>query len=342
VHVERLTTNLHAAYTRFLLGQDASLLYYGLKYRSLLQRHLECDEEYLIAADRGEVHGVLPLLCMDSPWGRVYNSLPFYGSNGGILANRQAARTALLAAYNAIATRPGVLGATIVENPFAAEAELKFAATHYDRRIAQFTPLPEAADPHTELLDRFEGSARRNVRKAESSGLRVKVRASHMDSLQRLHEQNMQAIGGRAKPAAFFDLVRDIFEEHTDYDVYAALDGDRVVAALLLFYFHKTVEYFTPATHVEFRAAQPLALLAFTAMVDCARRGLRCWNWGGTWESQPGVYRFKRKWAAQERPYKYHTQLNAPGILENSPQELLDAFGHFYVVPFRELQRRAA
>jgi len=63
----------------------------------------------------------------------------------------------------------------------------------------------------------------------------------------------------------------------------------------LLFYYGKTIEYFTPVFRNEYRSYQPMSLLIYQAMVDGAKAGYERWNWGGTWENQEGVYRFKSK-----------------------------------------------
>jgi hypothetical protein len=71
------------------------------------------------------------------------------------------------------------------------------------------------------------------------------------------------------------------------------------------------------------------------------RRGCRLWNWGGTWTSQGGVYRFKRKWGAEDRPYRYFIRINDRSVLDATPEELLERFPHFYVVPFSALRSAA-
>ena len=51
--------------------------------------------------------------------GRVYNSLPYYGSNGGILADSQEVYWELESFYNAMASEQATMASTIVGNPFA-------------------------------------------------------------------------------------------------------------------------------------------------------------------------------------------------------------------------------
>jgi lipid II:glycine glycyltransferase (peptidoglycan interpeptide bridge formation enzyme) len=106
------------------------------------------------------------------------------------------------------------------------------------------------------------------------------------------------------------------------------------VAALLLFYLNKVVEYFTPVVDVQYRTLQPLSLLIHHAMLDAISRGCRWWNWGGTWAEQEGVYRFKKRWGTNDYPYKYFTSVYDPTVLSLPPRQLLHEYPYFYVFPF--------
>src|SRR5262249_37902883 len=93
-------------------------------------------------------------------------------------------------------------------------------------------------------------------------------------------------------------------------------------------------EYVMPAVDEGARDLQPSAALIWRAMTDSTARGIRIWNWGGTWRSQDGVYRFKRKWGAQERRYTYFVTINDRSLLTHSAAELSDAYPGFFTVPY--------
>ena len=190
------------------------------------------------------------------------------------------------------------------------------------------------------LLGRFESSARRNVKKALREGITVEVDHSQLNRLCEMHEQNILAIGGIPKSREFFGLIPQYFIPVKDFDLYVAKRDGVIIAGLLIFYFNQTVEYFTPAIDSEYRSDQPLPLIIITAMAEAAKRGFKWWNWGGTWESQTGLYRFKSKWGAHEKKYSYYTQLNDPSILTWPKERILSTFPHFFVVPFSALQRQ--
>jgi lipid II:glycine glycyltransferase (peptidoglycan interpeptide bridge formation enzyme) len=113
----------------------------------------------------------------------------------------------------------------------------------------------------------------------------------------------------------------------------ADLNGT-LIAALLLLYFNRTVEYYTPVVRMGYRTLQPLSLLIFTAMKDALRRGFIYWNWGGTWLTQDGVYRFKSRWNTRDYPYYYYTTIYRNSILKLTKQKLLEEYPYFYVLLF--------
>lgn len=335
--IEILNKNRYPLYDDFLHTHHESLLYYSLKYKDFLEELLGCESRYQLAVEDEKITGVFPLMKKDGPLGSVYNSLPFYGSNGGIISSDPRAFRLLTAEYNRILAGEGVAAGTVVGNPLSA---VDFSLLDYDltdKRIGQWTPLPDAAEPEKDLMARFDSSARRNIRKALKSGITSETDPAMMDFLMDVHTRNMTAIGGKAKKDIFFKLIPRHFDAGTDYNIYVARLENQPVAALLLFYFNNTVEYFTPAVLEEYRSLQPLALLVQRAMIDAACKGFHWWNWGGTWVTQEGVYRFKKKWGAVDKEYTYHTKINNKEIYNRSKEELLRFYDNFYVVDFSKL-----
>lgn len=328
--VEPLEPRLEDAYERFVRSHPGGLFYYSLSYRRLLLELLECTDAYLVVHDEHEVRGVLPLLRLNDPDGHVYNSLPYYGSNGGVLAADAEAAATLTESYDQRALDEATLSSTVVSNPFAQDTPPP-AYTHTDERIAHFTDLE--GDP----LDRVEASARRNVRRAESAGIVARIDRDALPDLHRLHDENIRALNGRPKSRAFFDLVPRVLAED-EWQLFVADAGGEVVAALLVMYFEGTVEYFTPAIDHRYRSEQPLAALLAAAMRDAAARGYRRWNWGGTWLSQESLRRFKLKWGAEERAYRYFVQVNREDLLDATPDQLRRRFGDFFAVPYGALR----
>lgn len=328
IEVRALRAADEAAYTAFLATRPEALLYHSLPYRELLLDQLGCEAEYLMALEGGEIRGALPTMRS----GGVLNSLPFYGSHGGVVGD---AGAALLAAWDERATDPTTRAATLVTNPFGPERRAP-AHDFTDERLNQAIPLtPDMTE--ADVLARAEPSAARNLAKARRRGYVVDREPEALDALAAIHRDNLERIGGLAKDAGFFAAIR----EHTPYDVYTArLDGE-LAAALLVFSIGAAAEYYTPAVVHEHRSGQPLAAILARAIVDAAAGGKAWFNFGGTWLTQDGVRRFKRKWGARAVSYRYFTKVNDRSLLAETPAGLRAQFGDFYVAPYSALEEVA-
>jgi hypothetical protein len=133
-----------ARYDLFLKKNPNSLFFASGKYKKLLTRFLNADPKYLLAIDdKNDIQGVLPLLIKQSPGtGTVINSLPFYGSNGGLISDNLIAKQALIKRYNELMEENDTISATIVSSPFETDNnfyETNLSVSFRDSRIGQVT-----------------------------------------------------------------------------------------------------------------------------------------------------------------------------------------------------------
>jgi lipid II:glycine glycyltransferase (peptidoglycan interpeptide bridge formation enzyme) len=332
----KLDKKNYEKYENFLLSFDESLLYYSTKYKELLEEYLGVESEYLLAIDENEnIQAVLPLMKKEGKFGIIINSLPFYGSNGGVLAKDENAYQVLLDYYDKVSNK--VAGSTYITNPLIRKTkDLEYDVL--DKRIGQWTFIGYEEEIEENIMKSFESSARRNVRKAIKENVKVEIDNSQIDFLYETHYENITSIGGKAKEKRFFELIEKYFEKEKDYNIYIAKLGEKKIGALLLFYFNQTVEYFTPAVVGEYRNLQALPLIIYKAMIRACQKGYKWWNWGGTWLSQEGVYRFKKKFGAVDKEYRYFIKINNQNIYNSNKEELLKEYDNFYVIPFDKLK----
>jgi hypothetical protein len=341
-----------------LLGEsELALVYASFKYQRFLKRVLRNSEPiYLGAREGGHLVAALPaFVCYNRQYGNVLNSLPFYGSNGGVIVSSRVhdefeAKQALIRAFHELAQEKKAIVSTLITNPLdekAAFYEAQFCHTLRDERIGQVTSLPTGWRSQDELeiklMDSFHSKTRNCIRKGQGSDLTI-YHSDSMENLEKLaslHQQNLVAIGGMAKPWMVFAALRETFTYDQDYRVYMAEKDGEVIAALLVFFYNRTAEYFTPATAEGYRRYQPMSLLVYEAMQEATQRGLRFWNWGGTWLTQGGVYHFKSRWGTSEHRYFYYIrEYGRPNLLRTlSPEEITKGYPYFYVMPFHVLER---
>jgi len=340
--VEFLTSRWEPAYERFLKRGENTLFYYSNGFRKFLRRLLSVEDHYLIVVEGGEILGALPAVLCRGKTGTCLNSLAFFGSNGGVIefdGNREVSQS-LVNAFFDLGRSMNCLSATIISSPLAENRELSMDYDCLDERMGQISDirvLYENEPGHA--IDRFGSFTRRMIRKAMKNAVDVQIKNEKkaFDFLKEVHYENMDEINGKTKPDSFFHLVMDHFIEGRDYNLWMAFKGFRPVAALLLFYFNHTVEYYIPAIVKEYRSIQPLSLLIFEAMKDAAERGYFYWNWGGTHLNQNGVYRFKKQWNAVDIPYYHYVKVYDAQLFSFSEEVIRTDFPYCYLLPFNEL-----
>lgn len=328
-------------YEEFVRSHPGSMFYHTLSYRDLLKQVIDVKENYLLVIDEEQnIQAVLPIMFKTGILGVVANSLPFYGSNGGILEKNTKAFELLINYYNDhIANNENIAASTIVTNPLLDQDAYKTLDHQIkDSRIGQFTSLDFQSDHEKQLMNSFHYKTRNMVRKAQKQGLDILVDNTQIEFLYETHKQNMRAIGGKPKTQKFFSEFPKLYKANTDYKIYVAKENNDLIAAVLLFYYNNTVEYYTPVIIEEHREKQPLSLLIFEAMKEASKEGYKLWNWGGTWLTQDGVYRFKSRWGTKDINYYYYTKINTEKIYHCSKEQLLSEYNDVFVIPFSHLK----
>ena len=327
-------------YEEYITKNKNTLFYHSKKYINFISEILNCEKKIMLAKDsNNKIIGTLPLLFMNGKYGHVYNSLPYFGSNGGIISDSKEATFLLINEFNKLSKLEDTASTTIIENPLSNIKYNGLNSNLYDERIGQFTMLPKKYESEEDLLNLLHGKTRNTIRKSNKSEIEFCIDNNALNFIKNIHNENMLRIGGLSKSNDFFDKIPERFQPNLDYKIYIAKYNNQKVAGLLLFYHKKIVEYFTPVIKSEFREKQPLSGLIFRAMLDAIKMDFKIWNWGGTWFSQEGVFKFKNRWGTSNMNYKYMTYLNNKNILNISKEELLEEYKNFYVCPFNKLKK---
>lgn len=304
------------------------------------------ESNYLCLFKGANIIGAIPTFLIDGPQGQVVNSLPFFGSHGGIILddlNNKNAKDALTVSFSQFTSSLNLLSSTVIDSIAGSPWE-EFrtdGSVMNDFRTAQISNLPKIAlrpEIERQLMSSFHIKTRNMIRKGLKSGFTVSHNNSilNMNQMFNLHVSNMsQKVGGSSKPSNFVEAVLTIFKYDIEYRVYFAHLKDELASALLLFYFKDQVEYFMPVIDSRFKNLQPLSALIYTAMVDAVyEKNMKKWNWGGTRSDQNNLLRFKERWGAKSTLYKYHTFV--PGNKSLSSEELINArntYPFFYIQP---------
>jgi hypothetical protein len=355
LRVELLTESDESQYTNFLSEIKISLLYASLPYRDFLLRCLKDSEAYyFMVLEANQFVGVLPaFLKKHGAMGNILNSLPFFGSNGGLIVHPLvkdplSVQRLLLDAFHSLAREKQAAASTIVSSPLDPKVDFYESYSNYnfrDERIGQLTPMPFHNLPSDlvceALMNQFHKKTRNSIRKSQASGVQIRHtdQLDALKSLAEMHKISMDAIGVPAKPWFVFMAIREAFLYERDYRIYIAEMNGHVIGGLLVFFYNQIAEYYIPATVEGARVFQPMSLLIFEAMQEAVRRGCQYWNWGGTGLNATGVYNFKKRWGTEDHRYFYYTRIYDDSILKQSREAIAEAYPYYYVFPFNQVKQ---
>jgi lipid II:glycine glycyltransferase (peptidoglycan interpeptide bridge formation enzyme) len=195
--------------------------------------------------------------------------------------------------------------------------------THSDHVLHELNlePNPEA------LFDQFHSMHRRNIKKAQKSGLRVEqgTEQEYVDAFYGLHLNNRQRLGIPVQPKRFFTLLREkLFEQGLGF-VLCAYADDECIAANIFLHWGQTLTYKFGASNPERLDLRPNNLLMWSGICWGCENGYRLLDMGRSSLSNIGLRQFKSRWGAKESPLIYST-LSAKPL--SSPSDKLERLMH--------------
>jgi len=157
------------------------------------------------------------------------------------------------------------------------------------------------------LFDRFEGSVRRAIRKAEKNRLTVEITSTRKAMLDfyRLHVRTRRRHGLPPQPLPFF---LNIDEEIMKADLgFVTLVKKRTtpIAAAVFFYSGQTALFKFGACDERSRALRGNNLAMWESIKRLCENGLKTLHFGRTAIGDDGLRRFKLSWGTEEEPIEY-------------------------------------
>ena len=266
----------------------------------------------VLAEDAAGPAGVLPLMEVRS-WltGTRAVSLPFSDCCGAIARN-DAATGALLGYADQLRQSRGwrylEIRNSVVPDGFNASA-------HYKSHV---TELGHDADA---LLKTCNQHARRKLRKADASGVRVERRTDDdaVRSFIALNAGTRRKHGVLPQPdSLFWNIQKELLEPGLGFLSVAVLEG-RVVAANLFLHWNGTLVYKYGASDERALPAAANYAVMWDAMRWGCEQGLARVDFGRSDLDGEGLLQFKRGWGSQELDLIYARRSNTPSAASTGP-----------------------
>ena len=80
--------------------KNPSTFYQSSKHLKFLENILKINAKFIVARDNNEMVGVMPIFCKETKFGKVINSLPFFGSYGGVIGQKNLISNTTTYAFN--------------------------------------------------------------------------------------------------------------------------------------------------------------------------------------------------------------------------------------------------
>lgn len=289
---------------RFVTAHNPEAGYHAWDWRRVFTNAFGHDTVYLIARRRGAVEGVLPLVVIRSMiFGNSLTSLPFL-NYGGVLADSEEAREALVASAGDEAQRRR-----------CAHVELRHVERQLpalpckQHKVSMRLPLGPA------LWEGLDRKVRNQIRKAEKSGLVVeRGGAALVDDFYKVFARNMRDLGTPVYSRRLFEEVLATFPEQAQLHV-VRLNG-QPIAAGLTYRTPSMVQLPWASSIREFNALCANVLLYWDAIQFAQAAGAASFDMGRSTPGE-GTFKFKAQWGAEPVPLHWEYQLAAGAELPN-------------------------
>ena len=150
--------SIPAGYAEFVARHEYALMFHSPEWLEVIAASAFGEMFILCVHDCGTLIGTMPLfISEDKGWGRVANSLPFFGSNGGVLAEPGRDETVfrLMAdGLDSLAAEWNLRSYSIIQPVRDDNGKLyeeHFKPTFVEQRLCQIASLPSETD---DLMDR--------------------------------------------------------------------------------------------------------------------------------------------------------------------------------------------
>jgi len=296
-----------AEWCTFVLGHPAALPYHHPAWlEALAEAYGYEPQALLLRGTEGNVLAGTPFVKVGGALrARRWVSLPFTDACPPLTTEGVSAHDVFAAMERAGAER-GVRG-----------IELRAAAAGLEELTSTRGVVHELAlgDPD-ELFRAFRSNVRRNIRKAEASGIVVRA-GEERRQLTRvyyaLHADTRRRLGVPPQPRRFFEaLWRCVVEPGLGF-VLLAYHGDQAVAGAVFLAWNGRVVYKYGASDTRQWALRPNNLLFWEAIRRGHTSGARVFDFGRSDLEDEGLRFFKASWGAIEKPLAYSTTGKASG-----------------------------
>jgi FemAB-related protein (PEP-CTERM system-associated) len=309
--VEKIAAGGQAEWDAYVDAHPRGSLYHRYAWRTAAERAYRLRTPFLVARERagGAIAGLLPLFVVDGIVGRRYVTTCLFGGYGAILADSEGAHRALLDEACRV-TRDARAQYLQIKALHEAACPSGFASFE----LGAVATLSLEGGPDA-LWKRFRDKARNAVRKAQKSGLELRVGPRELPHFYDVLAGNYHRKG---TPIYGYRIMETLARELRDNAEAVTLwkDGS-VVSGALVVYDKDTVYVPFCSSRADAFRLNPNNLIYWEIMRRACDRGMKTLDFGRS-PLGSGSLAFKLHWGAvtTPQPYFVHAARGEPPALD--------------------------
>jgi FemAB-related protein (PEP-CTERM system-associated) len=247
----------------------------------------------LIAEIENRVVGVLPLVIMNIPLMRpTIIALP-YCDIGGVLAEDDMIKKALVEAGLEEGKKWSTRLIEIrceIPNYYKIEGGTFHQAN--SGKVRMLLQLPPTSE---ELWNGFKSKLRSQIRKAEKNGLTFEIANEKIDEFYSVFSRNMRDLGSPVHSQKWFKEIIKYYGNNMN--VCLVYSGNRAIGAAIILRVGKKTSIPWASTLREYNSLSPNMLLYWEILRYSVENGVESFDFGRSTPNE-GTYRFKAQWGA--------------------------------------------
>ncbi len=289
----------------YVMNSQTASLYHLFGWRDVVQRSFGHETFYLMAKEKGQVVGILPLVLQSSLFlGSFMTSLPFF-NYGGICGDDETTAKSLFEESKVIARQKK---AEYVEFRHYIKDGLNLPT-----KKTKVTMKLQLSENSQETWQRLSGGIRNRIRKAEKSNLKVTLGGCELlDDFYRVFSINMRDLGTPVYSKGFFLNILKKFPENTK--LFTISWNQETIASSFTIGFKDSIEVPWSSALKKYKHFCPNMLLYWKMLEYACQHGYKYFDFGRS-SVDSGTYEFKRQWGAQPKQLYWQYWLKNGGEL---------------------------
>lgn len=279
----------------YVMNHSRSTMYHRFEWADIFSSVYKHKSLYLLAEQKGNIVGVLPLIMVNSLFfGRVIVSMPYFG-NGGTIADNVEITTHLL-------EKAIELG----EKYRVKHIELRQPGKSYismPQRTDKVLMKLDLADTPEEQLKMLKPRLRNKVKRAMKVNF-TSYPENTPESFFKVYSENMRYLGSPCHSEDLFRIILKTFKENSF--VMTIYKGKTPVAGALALIHQDTIEIPCVSSLRNWNRYEANTYLYWSLIQFSINQGLSKFSFGRSPKGS-GTHEFKRRWGAvpHELPYNY-------------------------------------